>query len=71
MKIVGIILIVLGILGFVFRGIPFTKTEEVLDLGSVEVEKTEERLIPIPYIVSGIVVIAGVALVVTASRKKT
>ena len=37
MKVVGIILIILGILGFVFGGISFTQSEEVADLGPLEI----------------------------------
>ena len=69
MKILGIVLIVLGLLGFVFGSFTFTETNEVVDLGPVEVETEQERTIPITPIASGIAVAAGVVLVVAASRK--
>lgn len=69
MKIVGIVLIVLGILGFVFGGISFQQEEEVADLGPLEIERTETRTIPIAPIASGAAVAAGLALVVLGSRK--
>lgn len=69
MKIIGIILIVLGLLGFIFGSISFTDTDEVADLGPVEVETEQERTIPITPIASGAAVVAGIALVVAGSRK--
>ncbi len=70
MKVVGIILIILGILGFVFGGISFTQSEEVADLGPLEIEKEETRTIPIAPIASGAAVVAGIALVVVGARQR-
>lgn len=62
-KLIGILLIVVGVLGFVFSSITFTTTEEVADVGPVEVEREEERTIPIGPIASGAALVAGIALV--------
>ena len=70
MKVVGIILIILGILGFVFGGISFTQSEEVADLGPLEIEKEETRTIPVAPIASGAAVVAGIALVVVGARQR-
>lgn len=69
MKAIGVILIILGILGFVLGGVSFTQTEEVADLGPLEIEKEETRTIPIAPIASGAAVVAGIALVVVGSRQ--
>ncbi len=69
MKIIGVILIVLGLLGFVFGGISFTQDEKVVDLGPLEVEKQETRTIPVTPIASGAAVLAGVVLVAAGSRR--
>ena len=71
MKVIGIILIVVGLLGFVFGGITFQQEEKVADLGPLEIEREETRTIPIAPIASGAAVVAGVVLVVAGSRKKT
>jgi hypothetical protein len=70
MKIVGIVLIVLGILGLVFGSITWTETEEVLDVGPLEIEATQEKSFPIAPIASGAAIVAGLALVVLDTRKK-
>ena len=68
--IVGIILIVLGVLGFIYKGISYTETEEVVDLGPIEVESKETETIPIPEILSGIAIVGGIVLVAVGAKKK-
>ena len=70
MKIIGIVLIVLGILGLALGSITWTETEEVLDVGPLEVEATQEKEFPIAPVASGAAIVAGLALVVLDSRKK-
>lgn len=68
MKIAGIILVVLGLLGFVLGGITFTETEEILDVGPIEVQAEEEHTIPIAPLASGAAVVAGLVLIVVGAR---
>lgn len=68
--IIGIILIVVGVLGFIFKGISFTKSEEVVDLGPVEIESQEEKTIPVPEILSGVAIVGGIVLVAVGAKKK-
>jgi drug/metabolite transporter (DMT)-like permease len=63
----GIALIIAGAALF-FRG-GFTKKEEVLDIGPLEVSTSERQEVP-PWI-SGLVVVAGVLLVATGSRSRS
>ena len=69
MKIVGIILIVLGILGFIFRAVTYTTEETVLDLGPIEAKAEKENTIPIPEIASGVAVVAGIVLVIIGIKR--
>lgn len=69
MRIVGIILIVIGVLALIFQGITYTRTRQVVDIGPIEARAEEEETIPIPPIVGGILLVAGVALVVVGGRK--
>jgi len=70
MRIVGIVLIVMGLLGFVLGGFSFTRSEEVADLGPLEVEREETRTVAIPAVASGAAVVAGIALVFASTRRK-
>ena len=68
MKVLGIILIVVGILMFIFRTVSFTKEKKVVDLGPLEVNKKEEKTIGWPIYAGAIAVIAGIVLVVVDKR---
>ena len=67
--ILGIILIIIGIVALAYQGISYTKKEKVLDLGPIEATAEKEKTIPIPPIVGGLLLIGGVALVITGARK--
>jgi hypothetical protein len=69
-KIVGIILIVLGVIGFIAGGITYTEKETAIDMGPIEVQTEQEKTIPIPQILSGLAIVGGVALLIAGARKK-
>jgi hypothetical protein len=69
MKAAGIILIVAGILMYVFGKVSFTKEKKVVDIGPVEINKQEKKTFDWPDYAGGIAVVAGV-VVLLASRKK-
>ena len=68
-KMIGIILIVLGIVALVFQGITYTTREKVLDLGPIEATKEEKKTIPLPPLLGGIALIGGIALLLAGNRK--
>ena len=70
MKVLGVILIVAGILMFVFKGIVFTKKEKVLDVGPVEINKNEKKRVDWPVYAGAIVTIMGVVVLVTSNKKR-
>ena len=69
MKILGVILIVLGIVALAYQGITYTTNEKVVDLGPLKVEAKKERTIPLPPIVGAAAVIGGVALLAFSRRR--
>lgn len=71
MKVAGIILVVLGVLGFVFGGFSFFTTEKVADIGPIEIQKEERRSFPVTPLASGAALVAGLALVVIGARKSS
>jgi UDP-N-acetylmuramyl pentapeptide phosphotransferase/UDP-N-acetylglucosamine-1-phosphate transferase len=69
MKIAGIILIIAGVLMLVFRNINFTTEKNVVDAGPIQIDKKEDHSIGWPVYVGGIVIIAGIAVLVAGSKK--
>jgi len=70
MKILGIILIVVGILMFVFANVTFTHKEKVVDAGPVEINKKEKHTIAWPNYAGGVIVAAGVVVLLVSGKRK-
>lgn len=70
MKITGIILIVVGILMFVFRGFSFTREKKVVDLGPLEINKKAKESVGWPVYAGAIAVVAGIVMVVADGKGK-
>ncbi len=70
MRTAGIILIIVGIVMMVINGFSFQKTENVVDLGPVEINKKETKRVNWPTYAGAVVTIAGVVLA-AAGRKRT
>ncbi|MEO8398217.1 MAG: DUF3185 domain-containing protein [Ignavibacteriaceae bacterium] len=68
--IAGIVLIILGIFGLLFKTITYTKKEKVVDLGPLEVTSDKKETIPIPTILGGVALVGGIILVVVGSKSK-
>ena len=69
MKIVGVILIVLGIVALAYQGITYTTQEKVVDLGPLKVEAKKEKTIPLPPLLGAILLVGGVVLVAVSARR--
>ncbi|PWV51599.1 hypothetical protein [Chitinophaga sp. S165] len=69
MKTFGLILIIAGIAMIVIRGFSVKTEKKVVDLGPLEVNKTENRWIGWPTYAGGIVAVVGLVLVLS-NRKK-
>jgi hypothetical protein len=66
--IIGIILILLGIVGFAVGGVSFTHEKKDVDVGPVQIEHKQTSTFPISPVLSTISLIAGVGLVVVGSK---
>jgi hypothetical protein len=71
MSVAGILLVVLGALALAYQGINYTRQEKVLDIGSIHATVDEEKHIPVPPIVGGLALVAGIAMLVAGTRQKT
>lgn len=68
---IGVVLIALGILGFVFPRIAFTEEETVIDAGPLQLEAERERSVTIPDIASGSAIAVGTILVIVGAGRKS
>jgi len=68
--IVGVILIVIGIAGFVVGGFSFTHEKQDAKVGPVQIEHKQKESVPIPPILSTIALLGGVGLVIAGARSR-
>ena len=69
MKIVAIVLIVLGAISLAYGGINYTTREKVLDIGPIEATAERHKTVPLPPVLGGVAVVAGIALLFVGSKK--
>ena len=68
-KLLGIVLIILGVVAFAYQGITYTTQEKVLDLGPLKATVEKEKTIPLPPLVGGAALIGGIVLLLVGTRK--
>lgn len=67
--VVGAALIVLGIVAFTYRGIPYRSREKVIDVGSPRINVSVRKIIPMSPLSIGFVLVAGAVLIAVGSAK--
>ena len=70
-RIVGTILVIIGIVALVWGGISWTREETIVDLGPIEATAEKRESIPLPPVLGGIALVAGIALLVIPARRRT
>jgi len=66
--IVGILLIVVGLIGFVAGGFSFAHRKKDVDMGPVHISHNQTKTVPISPILSAVALIGGIGLVVMGAR---
>lgn len=64
-RLAALVLIVVGALMLAFPVISYTTRDEVVDLGPLEVTAEEEHRLPLPPILGGVALVAGIVLLVS------
>jgi hypothetical protein len=68
-RLLGIVLIILGVVAFAYQGITYTTQEKVLDIGPLKATVEKEKTIPLPPLVGGAALIGGIVLLLVGARK--
>jgi len=70
MKIVGVLLIVIGVIALAYGGISYTRREKVIDIGPIEATAERRETIPLPPVLGALALVGGIALMIAGSRKR-
>jgi hypothetical protein len=68
--IIGIVLILLGIIGFATGGFSFTHQHKDVDAGPIQISHEKKETVPISPILSTIALVAGAGLVVVGAKAR-
>ena len=69
MKMLGIVLIVIGIAMIVIRQINYTSEKKVADLGPIELNKKEQKTVAWPTYAGIAIAVCGVVVLIAAGKK--
>lgn len=69
MKTLGIIIIALGILMMIYTGFTYVTTENVVDLGPIQINKEERHPLNWSPIIGALLLIGGIVLIVINKKK--
>jgi hypothetical protein len=69
-RLLGTILVVIGIIALVWGGISWTREKTVVDLGPIEATTETRETIPLPPVLGGVALIAGIVLLVVPARRR-
>lgn len=67
-KVLGAILIVLGIVGIAWGGFSYTTQKKVVNLGPIQATREKTHEVPVPPIAGALSLIAGIAVLATGKR---
>lgn len=68
-KILGLILIALGLFGLAWGGFTYTTREKVVDIGPIHATRDQTHTVPLPPIAGALALIGGIALLATAVKE--
>lgn len=68
-KSVGIVLIVIGVILFIWTGFTYTKKEKIIDAGPIQVSADKEKSVNWPPYAGGVVLIAGIVIFLGSKKK--
>jgi hypothetical protein len=69
MKIAGILLIVVGLMALVYGGFSFTSQKKAVDLGPIEINRTEHHTLPVPPILGIVSIVGGAGLLYFSAKQ--
>lgn len=65
----GILLIVLGIVTFVYQGFSYTKRENIAQIGDLKITADTQKTVYLPPVLGGLSLAAGTILVLVGRRR--
>jgi hypothetical protein len=68
-RIIGIVLIVIGLVGVAYGGITWTRQSKVAEVGSLHLTYDKTESLPIPPIAGAVCLVAGAVILTRGGRR--
>lgn len=66
--VLALVLIVIGIVAFVYQGFSYTTRKKVVDIGPIQATREERHDVPIPPVLGAIALIGGIVVLLSGRR---
>jgi len=64
-KILGMILIAVGLVGLVWGGFSYTTRDKVADIGPIDITRNKTHSVPLPPIIGAVALVGGIVLLMS------
>jgi drug/metabolite transporter (DMT)-like permease len=71
MKIAGILLILAGVAALIYGGFSYTSQEKAVDMGPIQISRTEHHTIPVSPILGIVAIAGGAALIYSGAKSRS
>ncbi len=66
---IGIVLIVLGAMVFIYQGITYTSREKIIDIGPIQASTETRKTVPLSPLFGGLALAGGIVMVIVGRKK--
>ncbi len=67
-KTIALVMIILGVIMLIWTGFTYTKKEKIIDAGLIQISADKEKSVNWPPYIGGIILVAGVAILITSKK---
>jgi hypothetical protein len=68
-RFIGIVLIVLGAMAFIYQGITYTSREKIIDIGPIHASADTRKTVPLSPLFGGLALAGGIVMVIVGRKK--
>ena len=70
LKLGGILLIVVGVIALIYGGFTFSTQKKAVDMGPIQIDKTEHHSVPLPPVLGVLAILGGGALLYLGGKSR-
>jgi hypothetical protein len=68
-KVLGVVLVALGVIGLAWGGFAYTSRERVVDIGPIHAARDKTHFVSLPPLAGAVALIGGIALLLAGAKE--